>query len=125
MLAQEGRHRRRIARTDRVGDPARQRSVGPQHRRLGGQVVRGRGGGRLARRAGAGERGGAVAVVLHAHDAPVARGGDHAGLPARRSPLGQTRAGDLDEHHRQARRLSRRRVRPSNRRGRASGGATG
>ena len=53
---------------------------------------------RLGREPGAGERGGAVAVVLHPHDPPVADGDDHAGLAVRLSPLRKPRAGHLHEH---------------------------
>ncbi|WP_231379355.1 transposase [Candidatus Solirubrobacter pratensis] len=48
-------------------------------------------------RAGVGGRVGAAAVVLHAHDAPVASGQDHARLPVRQVPGRQRGTGDLDE----------------------------
>src|SRR4051794_41359218 len=52
---------------------------------------------RLGWQPGGGERAGAVGVVLHPHDPALADGEDHAGSAVRESPLGEPRAGDLDE----------------------------
>jgi hypothetical protein len=72
VLVEELLERCRVAGADHVGDPTRQRRLRPQPRRLAGELVVGFDVGlRLGREPGAGERSGAVAVVLHAHDPPV------------------------------------------------------
>ena len=94
VLAEELLERRGVAGADDVGDLARERRVGVELGRVAAQVGMRLG---LGWQAGAGEGGGAVGVVLHAHDAAVADGDDHAGLPTGQSPLLEPRAGDLDE----------------------------